>query len=297
MDLGEERKETKDDDPIVEYSTGRNRYRMRESEARRIECMAESELAEWVEGQERMMSEEEYLKLLYKYREWLEAGGGRWQRNMESLQRNTTMLLRFIMRNDRKDRKMMVIRKLIKSLFLIWKCLVIMLLVAVLGLCLYIFAEVHFSQYEPRGYSSPYDTDVSSLFAGVGHDMDFAAKLDRIFALARSMGGVQGVTGITINFGEDNKVQSFTVTFQLESKWPFFGQMTVRANGTAVKEYIHWRYTGKEKILDTSWVLEQYCNCVNMVKEESLAVQQARISAGGIKLYSINGVVKELHNE
>ena len=220
-----------------------------------------------------------------------------WQRNMESLQRNTTMLLRFIMRNDRKDRKMMVIRKLIKSLFLIWKCLVIMLLVAVLGLCLYIFAEVHFSQYEPRGYTSPYDTDVSALFAGVGHDMDFAAKLDRIFALAKSMGGVQGVTGITINFEEDNKVQSFTVTFQLESKWPFFGQMTVRANGTAVKEYIHWRYNGKEKILDTSWVLEQYCNCVNMVKEESLAVQQARISAGGIKLYSINGVVKELHNE
>ena len=259
--------------------------------------MAERELAEWVEGQERAMPEEEYLKLLYKYRKWLEAGGGRWQRNMESLQRNTTMLLRFIMRNDRKDRKMMVIRKLIKSLFLIWKCLVIMLLVAVLGLCLYIFAEVHFSQYEPRGYTSPYDTDVSSLFAGVGHDMDFAAKLDRIFALARSMGGVQGVTGITINFGVDNKVQSFTVTFQLESKWPFFGQMTVRANGTAVKEYIHWRYTGKEKILDTSWVLEQYCNCVNMVKEESLAVQQARISAGGIKLYSINGVVKELHNE
>ena len=68
----EERKETKDDDPIVEYSTGRNRYRMRESEARRIERMAERELAEWVEGQERAMPEEEYLKLLYKYREYLE---------------------------------------------------------------------------------------------------------------------------------------------------------------------------------------------------------------------------------
>ena len=72
MGLGEERKETKDDDPIVEYSTGRNRYRMRESEARRIERMVESELAEWVEGQERAMPEEEYLKLLYKYREYLE---------------------------------------------------------------------------------------------------------------------------------------------------------------------------------------------------------------------------------
>ena len=36
------------------------------------ECMAERELAEWVEGQERAMPEEEYLKLLYKYREYLE---------------------------------------------------------------------------------------------------------------------------------------------------------------------------------------------------------------------------------
>ena len=70
--IEEERKETKDDDPIVEYSTGRNRYRMRESEARRIERMAERELAEWVEGQERAMPEEEYLKLLYRYREYLE---------------------------------------------------------------------------------------------------------------------------------------------------------------------------------------------------------------------------------
>ena len=67
-----EEREVHDDDPIVEYSTGRNRYRMRKSEARRIERMVESELAEWVEGQERMMSEEEYLKLLYKYREYLE---------------------------------------------------------------------------------------------------------------------------------------------------------------------------------------------------------------------------------
>ena len=189
---------------------------------------------------------------------------------------------------------MMIIRLLIKKLLVISKCLVIMLLVAVLGLCLYIFAEVHFSQYEPRGYTSPYDTDVSALFAGVGHDMDFAAKLDRICALAGSMDEVQGMTGVVINLGEDNSVQSFTVTFQLESKWPFFGQMTVRANGTAVKEYIHWRYTGKEKILDTSWVLEQYCNCVNMVKEESLAVQQARISAGGIKIYFVDGAVQTL---
>ena len=198
------------------------------------------------------------------------------------------------MRNDRKDRKMMVIRKLIKSLFLIWKCLVIMLLVAVLGLCLYIFAEVHFSQYEPRGYTSPYDTDVSALFAGVGHDMDFATKLDRICALAGSMDEVQGMTGVVINFGEDNSVQSFTVTFQLESKWPFLGQMIVRADGAACQEYIHWRYSRKEKILHTSWVLEQSCNYMNMVQEESLAVQQVRISAGGIKIYFVDGTVQTL---
>lgn len=142
---------------------------------------------------------------------------------------------------------MMVIRKLIKRLLVISKYLVIMLLVAILGLCLYIFAEVHFSQYEPRGYTSPYDRDVSALFVGVGHDMDFAAKLDRICALAGSMDEVQGMTGVVINLGEDNSVQSFTVTFQLESKWPFLGQMIVRADGAACQEYIHWRYTRKEK--------------------------------------------------
>ena len=189
---------------------------------------------------------------------------------------------------------MMIIRLLVKKLLVISKYLVIMFLVGIIGLCFYIFAEVHFSQYEPRGYTSPYDRDVSALFVGVGHDMDFAAKLDRICALAGSMDEVQGMTGVVINLGEDNSVQSFTVTFQLESKWPFLGQMIVRADGAACQEYIHWRYSRKEKILHTSWVLEQSCNYMNMVQEESLAVQQVRISAGGIKIYFVDGTVQTL---
>ena len=41
-------------------------------EGEKIDYSVEKELKEWVENQERNMSEEEYLRLLYKYQEYVE---------------------------------------------------------------------------------------------------------------------------------------------------------------------------------------------------------------------------------
>lgn len=41
-------------------------------EGKNIDYSVEKELKEWVENQERNMSEEEYLRLLYKYQEYVE---------------------------------------------------------------------------------------------------------------------------------------------------------------------------------------------------------------------------------
>ncbi len=41
-------------------------------EGKKIDYSVEKELKEWVENQERNMSEEEYLRLLYKYQEYVE---------------------------------------------------------------------------------------------------------------------------------------------------------------------------------------------------------------------------------
>ena len=66
-------------DPLITRRIGGREYKLRKSVWKVIDERTKEKLEEKIESLERVMSEEEYLKLLYKYREWLEAGGGRWQ--------------------------------------------------------------------------------------------------------------------------------------------------------------------------------------------------------------------------
>ena len=64
-------------DPLITRWIGRREYKLRKSVWKVIDERTKEKLEEKIESLERVMSEEEYLKLLYKYRKWLEAGGGR----------------------------------------------------------------------------------------------------------------------------------------------------------------------------------------------------------------------------
>ena len=66
-------------DPLITRRIGGREYKLRKSVWKVIDERTKEKLEEKIESLERVMSEEEYLKLLYKYRKWLEAGGGRWQ--------------------------------------------------------------------------------------------------------------------------------------------------------------------------------------------------------------------------
>ena len=66
-------------DPLITRRIGGREYKLRKSVWKVIDERTKEKLEEKIESLERVMSEEEYLKLLYKYREWLEAGGGRWR--------------------------------------------------------------------------------------------------------------------------------------------------------------------------------------------------------------------------
>lgn len=70
--LFEEQKEGYNPNPTIEYGTGKNKYKIKQEEGEKIDYSVEKELKEWVENQERNMSEEEYLRLLYKYQEYVE---------------------------------------------------------------------------------------------------------------------------------------------------------------------------------------------------------------------------------
>ena len=64
-------------DPLITRRIGGREYKLRKSVWKVIDERTKEKLEEKIESLERVMPEEEYLKLLYKYRKWLEAGGGR----------------------------------------------------------------------------------------------------------------------------------------------------------------------------------------------------------------------------
>ena len=63
-------------DPLITRRIGGREYKLRKSVWKVIDERTKEKLEEKIESLERVMPEEEYLKLLYKYREWLEVGGG-----------------------------------------------------------------------------------------------------------------------------------------------------------------------------------------------------------------------------
>ena len=59
-------------DPYVcEVINGKS-YRMRKSQKAKLDYLVEKGLEEWVEGEEKAMSDRDYLKLLLNYKDYLE---------------------------------------------------------------------------------------------------------------------------------------------------------------------------------------------------------------------------------
>lgn len=67
----EEAKELHEPDLFMEMNVDGEKIRLRKSQKEMIEARVKKSIEEWVENQEYTMSEEEYLKLLISYSDWL----------------------------------------------------------------------------------------------------------------------------------------------------------------------------------------------------------------------------------
>jgi len=65
--LASETAEVYDPDPFVDYEVDGRIYKLRKSQVKKVEVLAEEKLEHWVMNQEYCMSEEEYLDLLIRY--------------------------------------------------------------------------------------------------------------------------------------------------------------------------------------------------------------------------------------
>ena len=67
-----ERTERPPTEPIVVIRAGRRQYRMRRSEAARLDAYTEREVEDWIEREKDMMPDREYARLLKAYRRYLD---------------------------------------------------------------------------------------------------------------------------------------------------------------------------------------------------------------------------------
>lgn len=67
-----EQKEVYEPDPLVNIDISGRKYNLRQSKIEKFNHLTEQELEEWIEQQKSTMSESDYLKLLIKYKEYLE---------------------------------------------------------------------------------------------------------------------------------------------------------------------------------------------------------------------------------
>lgn len=75
-----EKKEGREEDPYVLLRIGRREYRVRKSEAERLDAYTELEVREWVEREKGMMPGKEHARLVKAYRRREERGELPWQK-------------------------------------------------------------------------------------------------------------------------------------------------------------------------------------------------------------------------
>jgi hypothetical protein len=68
-----EQKEEYKEDPYIIYDTGIKKYKIKKSVAKKIDYLSDKYLDEWVEKQEGVIPAEQYINLLYKYKDYLES--------------------------------------------------------------------------------------------------------------------------------------------------------------------------------------------------------------------------------
>ena len=186
-------------------------------------------------------------------------------------------------------------KKIKYFLIALFKYSFIFLFLIITLLILFIFKEAYEQKYEPRGYTSPYNKDVSFCFAQIPAD-DFFLTIQSMIIRAKAIRNVRGISFITVYFDNDNHIKSFEATFVLKNRQLFRGFMTVESNGSALQEYYYYKYSEKYKISDYDNILMQCQSFKEMIPFQRF-VQKAVITDRKISFYNNDNLVSEYNCE
>lgn len=185
-----------------------------------------------------------------------------------------------------------VIKRIIFLFLKLLKLCFIVLVSMLILLSIYILKDAYEQKYEPRGYVSPLNKDVSTFFSNIS-TKHFSTGIESIIDNAKSIGNVKGVSYIRVYF-DNNDIKSFETIFILENKGLFRGQMKVYNNGIAKQEYLYYKYSEKCKLSDYNNILKQCKNFERIMTDFEIDIQEVLISDTKITFYYKGNIIKEV---
>ena len=161
---------------------------------------------------------------------------------------------------------------------------------AVLVFFAWMAREVHLSAYEPRGFASEYDKDVSQFFLAwtLGEESDVLESWRKTIDAAEVLDEVAGFSGAQIYF-DSGKISGWQFFFALKNKNSFRGMLEVSSTGHAAEMYVHRHFAEKARSMKKDDALRWLSKIQRQADEIGLAVSYALVGAGKNAFYGKNG--------
>lgn len=179
------------------------------------------------------------------------------------------------------------------------KCFVILTFIIIFIFSVWIAREVLLSMYEPRGFISEYDRDVSHFFPS----WTFEKKSDIVESYRRTLNAVTALdeviafskAKIYFNSGKITEWQFFFVLKNIKS---FRGMLEVSNSGFAIETYVHRHFSETVHTMKNEDTLRQLYDIQRQTDEIGFAVSYTSVSVGKNEYYDDNGkLLKEYSYE
>ena len=179
------------------------------------------------------------------------------------------------------------------------KCFTILTFIIIFIFSVWIAREVLLSMYEPRGFMSEHDKDVSHFFPS----WTFEEKSDIVESYRRTLETVTAIDEV-IAFSkariyfDSGKIAGWHFFFALKNIGSFYGMLEVSSSGFATETYVHRHFSETVHPMKNEDTLRQLSEIQWQADEIGFAVSYASVSVGKNEYYGDNGkLLKEYSYE
>lgn len=178
--------------------------------------------------------------------------------------------------------------KIYKTLLQMLKYFAIFVFITVFIFSVWIAREVLLSSYEPRGFTSEYDRDISCFFPkySIETKSNLLECYRETLEVVTGFEEVTDFTGAEIYF-DSSQINSWTFFFALKKIGSFHGELKIFSSGYAEEVYVHRHFAEKYRSIKQETAEQQLIDIQR--KEFNSAVSYAVLTAGKTCYYDSHG--------